>query len=68
MATRTARGLRLEVTFINGTKGFRNYEGFTEAQLQKKLKALGGKFSEGIREVHSIKPHEWHQESTDWIM
>ena len=57
------QGLRLEVTFKDGTRGFRNYEGFTEQQLRRKLKALGGKWTEGIKEVHSITPHEWDQES-----
>lgn len=62
MATRKATGYRLEVTFVNGTKGFRNYEGFTEEELRRKLKALGGKSTEGIKIVHSMTPHEWHQE------
>ena len=62
MATRKAKGYRLEVTFVNGTKGFRDYEGFTEEQLRRKLKAFGGKWTEGIKKVHSMKPHEWDQE------
>jgi hypothetical protein len=62
MATRKAKGYRLEVTFVNGTRGYRNYEGFSQDQLRRKLKALGGKWTEGIKEVHSITAHEWDQE------
>jgi hypothetical protein len=63
MTVKKAKGYRLEVTFVDGTRGFRNYEGFTKEQLSKKLKALGGKFTEGIRQVHSIESYEWDQES-----
>lgn len=62
MAIKKATGLRLEVTFTNGTRGFRNYQDCTEEQLRTRLKALGGKWTEGIKEVHSITQHEWEQE------
>jgi len=62
MAIRQVKGFKLEVTYKDGTRGTRLYDGFTEEQLRKKLKALGGKVSEGIREVHSITPWEWDQE------
>lgn len=62
MATKKVEGLRLEVTNIFGEREVRLFEGFTEDQLRRKLKALGGRHSEGIKEVHSITRHEWVKE------
>jgi hypothetical protein len=62
MAVRRAKGFRLEVTLMNGQRTFRNYEFETEEQLSKKLRALGGERTDGIRVVHTITPHEWDQE------
>lgn len=62
MASKKAKGFRLEVTFVDGTHGFRNYEGFSEEQLRRKIKALGGKSTEGIKVVHNLQPYEWNQE------
>ena len=64
MAIRKAKGFRLEVTLMNGERAFRNYELDTEEKLAKKLRALGGERTDGIRVVHAIMPHEWDQEYT----
>jgi hypothetical protein len=64
LAIRKAKGFRLEVTLMNGERTFRNYEFETEEQLAKKLRALGGERTDGIRLVHKITPHEWDQEFT----
>lgn len=62
MPVRKAKGYILEVTFIDGTRGIRKYDGFTEEQLRKRLQALGGTKRELIREVHSMTYAEWDQE------
>ena len=62
MPTKLVQGLRLEITYYDGSRRFVNYEGFTEESIRRHLKALGGKHYEGVKEVHSIEKHEWIKE------